>query len=110
MSGTTKTLWIGPDDSLAVGDSGFLIERHHTLKGWRRYSLDPLPAHTNQSRQPRLYGWCGTTDDVAVHAHGMARVVRIAPNGRALLKALDADELAAALQAAGFPELAGNAP
>lgn len=107
---TAKTMWIGPDDCLAVGDAGFLVERSHALQGWRRYSLDSLPAHTNQSRQPRLYGWCGTTNDISVQAHGMAQVVRIAANGRVLVQVLEADELGAMLQAVGYPELADQAP
>lgn len=107
---STKQLWIGPDDRLAVGDSGFLIERSNPVQGWRRYSLESLPAHTNQSRQPRLYGWCGTTDDVSVQALGMAQVQRIAENGRVLVQVLAAGELPAMLQALGYPELVGQAP
>lgn len=98
-------IWIGPDDRLEVGQIGFLIERSNTLQGWRRHSLQTLPAHTNQSRQPRLVGWCGTTNDVAVHAHGLAQVVRLAENGRALVQLLADDELRPALEALGYPEL-----
>lgn len=103
---STKQLWIGPDAALAAGDAGFLIERSNAAQGWRRYSLESLPAHTNQSRRPRLYGWCGTTDDVSVQAQGMAQVVRVAGNGRALVEPLAGADLRAALEKLGYPELA----
>lgn len=105
MSATMKTVWIGPDDTLVVGQAGFLIERSNVMQGWRRHSLESLPAHTNQSRRPRLHGWCGTTNDVATYAHGMARVVRLAGNGRALVEVLAGDELRQALPELGYPEL-----
>lgn len=105
MNTAPMTMWIGPDDGLEVGQTGFLIERSHAMQGWRRVTLESLPAHTNQSRQPRLVGWCGTTDDVAVHASGMAQVVRLAENGRALVQLLADDELRPALEALGYPEL-----
>ena len=29
------------------------------------------PARTNSSNEVRIEGWCGTTDDISVHARGM---------------------------------------
>lgn len=101
MSGQT---WIGPDDSLSVGDTGFLVETaRHGCAG--SCSLRSVPAHTNMSHEPRLHGWCGTYNDSATHARGMARVVKLARNGRALVRGLDGDELRAALEEFGYPEL-----
>lgn len=97
--------WIGPDESLTAGQIGFLVEHHDTLAGWRRYDVRDLPARTNQSLEPRLHGWCGSFNDVSTHARGMVRVERIAKNSRAYVRELDGDELAAALEEFGYPDL-----
>jgi hypothetical protein len=88
-----------------MGDVGFLIELVQTTRNSTRFELRDLPAYTNQSHQPRLYGWCGTTNDISCHAAGMAKVIRLARNGRALVQQIEGDELAAALDDLGFPEL-----
>ena len=60
--------WIGPADGLAVGRVGFLIESSNAVAGWVHHRLSDVPAHTNRSFEPRLYGWCGTENDVATFA------------------------------------------
>ncbi len=98
--------WIGTEaDSFTVGQTGFLVEISHTTKGWTRYDLRDHPAKTNESFKPTLHGWCGTYNDVATHGRGMARVERVAKNGRALVRELTGDELAAALDEFGYPDL-----
>ena len=97
--------WIGPDETLTIGQVGFLVEHHNTLQGWRRYDVRDLPAKTNQSLEPRLHGWCGSYNDVSTHARGMVKVERVAKNGRAYVRELDGDELAAALEEFGYPDL-----
>jgi hypothetical protein len=98
--------WIGPDDSLTVGQIGFLVEKHHAVKGWTRFELRDIPAHTNESREPQLDGWCGTDNGLATYARGMARVERVARNGRAYVVELDGGDLVAALAELGYPDLA----
>lgn len=89
-----SNIWIDHDYAdHAAGRVGFLVE------------LRSRPAHTNKSHEPRLHGWCGTTDDVSTNAHGMAVVTRVAKNGRALIRRLQDEELAAALEAHGYPDL-----
>ncbi len=103
---TTKPFWIGTEyDVFTVGQVGFLVEISHTMKGWTRRELRDHPARTNQSCEARLYGWCGTTNDIYVHAQGMARVEKVARNGRALVRLLDGDEMMAALSDLGYPDL-----
>ena len=99
------TTWIGPDERLQLGDVGFLVEISHTMRNSERFELRDLPAFTNHSHRPTLTGWCGTTSDIACYAHGMAKVVRVARNGRALVQQIDGAELATALEELGFPEL-----
>lgn len=102
----STTRWIGTEgDQFEVGQTGFLVEVHDTMKGWRRFDLRDHPAKTNMSFEPRLHGWCGTSNDVACHAHGMAIVERVAKNGRAFVRELEGDELVAALDDFGYPEL-----
>jgi hypothetical protein len=89
-------------DNLCDG-IGFLVQREPEGKA-ARYSLSGTPAHTNQSREPRLFGWCGTTDNTAVYACGLATVAKKANNGRVLLKRVEATpEL---LEALGYPDIA----
>lgn len=103
---TTKMMWLGPDDTFRLGQVGFLVETIDVMRGTARHELRSLPAHTNQSHEPRLTGWCGTYNDVATYGRGMARVARLAGNGRALVEVLTGNELRAALERLGYPELA----
>lgn len=88
----------------AVGTVGFL-SRSPRQGCEPRLMLDEHPRRTNMSHEPRLRGWCGETNNVSVHAMGMARVARIAKNGRVLVVAIDGAEQTAALDALGYPEL-----
>lgn len=97
--------WIDDDGRHAVGDVGFL--RRVCPQGQvERYDLDDRPPRTNRSHEPRLYGWCGETQNVNVYGAGMARVVRVAKNGRALIEHLRGADLVHALEETGYPELA----
>ncbi len=69
-----------------------------------RYQLRDTPAYTNQSREPRLDGWCGSWNNTSTS--GMGIVEKVARNGRALVRLLDGPELLAALEELGYPELA----
>lgn len=104
----TDTQWIGPDETLSVGDVGFLVGFSNTVKGSTRYALRDTPAYTNQSHRPLLYGWCGTWNDLSTNACGMVRVERVAKNGRALVRQLEGAELTAALDDLGYPELSNQ--
>lgn len=100
--------WIGPDPMLEAGDVGFLIENANENTGGSQFFLRDTPACTNQSHEPRLHGWCGTWNNVGTHGHGMARVERVAKNGRAFVVELTGDELNDALDECGYPELQRN--
>jgi hypothetical protein len=99
-------MWIDSDTyGMQVGQVGFLVktERHERGMPTRRH-LQSRPAHTNMSNEPRLTGWCGTTNNVATFAEGLARVVRIAQNGRALVERVKPTR--AVLKSLGYPDLA----
>ena len=99
--------WIGTEmDTYRVGEVGFLVSREHHLQGWEKWDIHTSPAHTNMSHQPRLRGWCGTTNDVAVYAHGLAKVARVAKNGRAMVISIQGEDEAKALEEMGYPDLA----
>lgn len=100
------TMWIGPDPALFVGDIGFLIEQENTNNNSVRYELRDTPAYTNKSREPMLYGWCGSYNNLATYGRGLWKVERTARNGRALIRKLEGDELEAGLEELGYPELA----
>ena len=107
MNGNEMTnKWIGPDESLNLGDIGFLIEFSNPRKNSERWELRDTPACENMSGAPRLDGWCGSTNDLSTNAHGMGKVVRVAKNGRCLIQPLDGDALDGALEELGYPDLA----
>lgn len=97
--------FIGPDDSLSVGQIGFLVEISNPVQQYERLELRDHPPHTNQSREPRLFGWCGSWNDTSTNALGLWRVVEIKANGRARIEELTGEERAAALDELGYPEL-----
>lgn len=105
------TKWIDAENSegrLQAGDMGFLVCQSNQLKGWETWTLRLDPARTNVSRQPRLHGWCGSYNDTATHAHGIAKVQRISASGaRACIELLSDDdpEAVAFIEASGYPEL-----
>ena len=101
-----KQIWIGPDETLHVGDTGFLVEQCNVMHDSSRYELRDTPAYTNRSHEPLLHGWCGTYNDLATYGRGMVRVIRLARNGRALVQEIGGEELEAALEELGYPELA----
>lgn len=102
---STETKWIGPDDRLKVGTIGFLVSHTNTMRGSDVHELRDTPAYTNMSHRPRLDGWCGETNNVSTYGCGMAIVERVAKNGRALVRGLEGDDLRAALEEFGYPEL-----
>lgn len=101
----SKLQWIGPDDSLTVGQVGFLVRHHSENHGTDRWELRDTPAYTNQSHKPRLNGWCGSWNNVGTYGEGMAEVVKVARNGRAQVRLLEGEELQAALDELGYPDL-----
>lgn len=100
-------MWIGGDfDDFTVGDVGFLVNTSHDTKGWDTYQLRQHPPKTNQSFEPRVYGWCGTTNGVACYGRGLARVEKVAGNGRAYVRHLTAEEATKLLnEEFGYPDL-----
>ena len=100
--------WIDCDD-LAVDQKGFLV-CIEPFQAAERYELRDRPPLTNQSREPRVVGWCGTGNAGAVYACGLWEVVKLARNGRAkICQLVERQEIAAALEELGFPELIDDA-
>ena len=103
------TMWIDGDD-LQVDQVGFLIEAENCIRGSDSHYLADRPACGNQSGMPRIRGWCGTTNDVAVYGRGLWRVVKIARNGRAKIEELtDRSAIESALDELGYPDLLDDA-
>jgi hypothetical protein len=59
----------------------------------------------NVSREPKLYGWCGSYNNLSTTGCGMYKVKRVAKNQRCYIEQLEGDELTAALEELGYPEL-----
>ncbi len=98
--------WID-GETLSVGDIGFLVETTSYKNGSvTRFGLYDRPCHTNQSHEPQLVGWCGETNNVSRTAVGLAKVVKVAKNGRAQVVPVTGAEGAAWLRdEAGYPDL-----
>ena len=65
------------DVSSAVGRAAYLArtEYHHGADGKDHWWLSHRPIRGNMDGRIILHGWCGTTDNVAVYAHGKVKVV-----------------------------------
>jgi len=98
--------WIDTyDEPTKLGQIGFLVMIQDQNNMAERWQLRDRPPYTNGSHEPRLEGWCGTTDNRAIYGRGMARITRVARNGRALVTPLTGQDLTDALEELGFPEL-----
>lgn len=53
-----------------------------------RYKLRNKPPKTNVSLEYRVYGWCGTDNNVSIHGDGIIKIVRTYKNGRIKLQRL----------------------
>lgn len=95
--------WI--DEQAPYMDVGFLVEISNENTGSSRYELRDLPAHTNQSHEPRLRGWCGSYNNVSTHAAGVWKVSEVARNGRVKVVELKGEALMEALEELGYPDL-----
>ena len=98
--------WID-GEYLLNGEIGFLVETCDASRKWATtHSLRDRPCHTNVSHEPRLRGWCGSTNNISYDALGLAKVVRVAKNGRVQIVEVKGEEGAAWLEnEAGYPEL-----
>jgi hypothetical protein len=96
--------WI--DGDYAVGHVGFRIDTSNPIRQTASTLLTQHPAHTNASCQPRLYGWCGSTNDTNTYALGLAKVVRQGRHGRVQIVEVRAlAEIAQFLEEVGYPDL-----
>lgn len=101
-------MWIDCDDlTTKLGTIGYLVETVDTNNGRTTFSLQERPLRTNQSREPRLTGWCGETNNRSRTARGAWRVTRVNGAGdRAQIVQVKGAELAAFLDRDGYPDLA----
>lgn len=63
-------------DEWEVGEEGVLVSRSPE-RGKTEWLLQADPPLTNSSREPKVAGWCGTTNNVSITAHGWHRVVKV---------------------------------
>ena len=108
MAGLPK--WIDEQPHCLEGEIYFLCRRapEHEAARW---FLDHSPARTHTSHEPKLRGWCGNNNNVALYAHGLAVVEKFAKNGRCCIRAVawDSPQGQAALEQLGYPGLRGDA-
>jgi|HubBroStandDraft_4_1064222.scaffolds.fasta_scaffold415295_2 hypothetical protein len=89
-----------------VGDVRYLVEVLNTSSGRTSFSLNERPLRTNRSLQPRLWGWCGETDNRSRHARGVVRIASINKAGdRCRIARVTGADLAAFLATDGYPDL-----
>lgn len=94
------------DDCSSVGDTGFLVKSFSTNHARETYHLRDEPLRTNRSHEPKLFGWCGETNNVSRTAMGVWRIAKANKAGtRVLIAQVTGAELAAFLDEAGYPEL-----
>lgn len=103
--------WVDFDLSsdLGVGDIAYLAEVVDTTRGTTSWHLSKRPLRTNMSREPKLRGWCGETNNRSLNAHGVVRVSAISRAGdRARISSVSTADTAAFLEACGHPDLVAS--
>ena len=96
----------GYQDAYHTGDTVFVSEVV-TERGECEIHLTEAPRRTNRSREPRLRGWCGSTNNRAVTALGVGKVTRVRGTVlRVEVLAAGSDEENDALGALGWSALA----
>lgn len=97
------------DQRLAPGDIAFLTRV--SGQGMReRYDLSAEPVYTNQGRRPIVFGWAGSTNNVALEALGLAEIVKATRHQGVSAdhyRRLGVDETKAALAKLGWCESDG---
>lgn len=90
-------MWVYEYEMAKPGDVVFLAEISPQDRATRR-EASLTPWRTNVSREARLRGWCGNTDNVDVQAIGGARIVRRSTRDpdRVLVRLLPDDDAAVA--------------
>ena len=103
--------WIDCDgDNVEPGRTGYLVRTLNTSTGRESWAIRDRPLRTNQTREPRLWGWCGETDNKSRTAQGVCKVARVnAAGDRCAVVRVVGAELAAWLEADGHPDLAAQA-
>lgn len=83
------------EDGELVPGKYFVVEVLHILKpGLHHMELRYWPGITNQSREQRLQGWLGNTNDIYRCAHGAVEIYADhAAGGRLRAQRIDAEEL-----------------
>ncbi len=104
------TFWM--DNSVGgfeVGQALFLVTVFRENTGVEEHTGQTDPCRTNLSRERKLRGWCGSTNNVSRTANGLVRVRRISKSkSRMCVTQIQrgSQEEAAALEELGYPELA----
>lgn len=105
---SNQTMWIDDvDQEMEEGLTAFLVRVNNGVQGWTRYEMRARPPHTNQSNEPRPFGWCGSWNDASTTGQGVWRVIRVAKStGRVRIRQVtDRAELEAFLEECGYPDL-----
>lgn len=97
------------DGHLVPGDIAFLTRvSGGGMRG--RYDLSVEPVYTNQGRRPIVFGWAGSTDNVAQEALGLVEIVKATRHQGVSAdhyRRLGVDETKAALVKLGWRESDG---
>jgi hypothetical protein len=103
----SKWIDVSDNEHTEPGTIGYLVDtRNNDNRGAMTLSLRERPLRTNQSNEPRLFGWCGETNNRSRTALGVWKIVRVNKAGdRAQIVKLDGAALATFLDADGHPDL-----
>ena len=96
--------WVGDSrHKFKVGDLGFVLELT-PANGAKRVELRDSPVRTAGSLIDVLFGVVsgGRTE---VEALGVAKVIKVTPNGRGQIQTLWNEDMEAALQELGYPDI-----
>lgn len=94
-------------ESICVDDIVFIYEKFISNTGVTTTHISKTPVCTNRSHEPRLYGWCGETNNISYTGIGIGKVKKYYSSGRmkvyACAKGTPEEQLA--LDDVGYSEL-----
>ncbi|MDE3023347.1 MAG: hypothetical protein KGI54_16110 [Pseudomonadota bacterium] len=64
------------NDALVIGDTAYLIRYENLNTGATEFRVQVNEPVTNMSREVRLEGWLGTTNNVSAYAMGVVELTK----------------------------------
>lgn len=63
-------------EEFSLGDTAYLVRYKNLMTGEIVFMVQSEPPMTKKTREVRIYGWLGTTNNVSANALGKVRLIK----------------------------------